>query len=329
MKLSIFKQDARSSKTTPYVMTVSMKDEIIPPENNFHVPIYREDDPDGGESSYEVEICGFKLGAATPDELVAPAAKLLDGLINMARLPTYVFVASESLFIYPVYTIGDEVMATTPGGPVFRHVELAEVRSYLADYLHIMEELGTPGQTETLHVRGVHRDTLALMRPIYYLKKRVLGEVDFWAPVFRSEDGRTIYTYAASAKREVPIDTGHEVLDLQLLVSEALMADGRLNNLYDLRSDRLFPQEAQHLLETLTLQPYELRFKSNGNKVATTVPLYRNGKAYLAAEYRKMEDRYNIIIGSDPHDLMERVSLDLDRRGRISSSQDVELVEIV
>ncbi len=97
MKLSIFKQDAQSAKVAPYVMAVSMKDEIIPPDYNFHVPIYREEKKDGGDPSYEVEICGLKLGAETPEGLVSPTAKLLDGLINMARMPTYVFVASESL----------------------------------------------------------------------------------------------------------------------------------------------------------------------------------------------------------------------------------------
>ena len=56
--------------------------------------------------------------------------------------------------------VGDEVFVTTPGGPVFRDVELAKVRGYLSDYLHTMEELGTADHVETLHVRGVDRNTL-------------------------------------------------------------------------------------------------------------------------------------------------------------------------
>ncbi len=113
---------------------------------------------------------------------------------------------------------------------------------------------------ETLHVRGVDKNTLGLVRPIYYLKKRVPGEAEFWAPVFKSEDSRTIYTYAASAKREAPIDSGHEIMALHAMVAEALRKDGRLDNPYDLRSDRVFPDEAKDLLATLTLQPYQLRF---------------------------------------------------------------------
>ncbi len=104
------------------------------------------------------------------------------------------------MLVYPVYTVGDEVYATTPGGPVFRHVELAKVREFLSDCLHTMEEIGSVDRAETLHVRGIDKNTLGLIRPSFYLKKRVPSEAEFWAPVFKSEDGRSIYTYAARAK---------------------------------------------------------------------------------------------------------------------------------
>jgi len=219
-------------------------------------------------------------------------------------------------------------LVTTPGGPVFRQVELAKVRSNLADYLHTMEELGTLGTIETLHVRGVNKNTLGLMRPIYYLKKRLPGEVEFWAPVFKSEDSRTIYTYAASAKRETPVDCGHEILALHALVAEALRKDGRLDSPYDLRPDRVFPDETKDLLATLMLQPYQLKFSTAVNEDMPAIPIFRNGKSYLAAEHRRAQDRYSIYIGGDPQDLPERLSSDLDRRGKINSSKHIELMEI-
>ena len=72
--------------------------------------------------------------------------------------------------------------------------------------------MGNDGLSDKLHVRGVNMHTLGLRRPVMYLKKRVPGEVDFWAPVFESGDGERIYTYAASARREVTIGEGQEVL---------------------------------------------------------------------------------------------------------------------
>lgn len=317
MKLAIFKGADAIKDASPYVMSVSMTEEVVPPHNTFHVPVYKTGSD--AASIYSVEICGFRLEADMPEALIPPSRRLLDGLINSARLPTYVFAASDSLLVYPVYTIGDEVFATTPGGPIFRHVELAKVRSYLSEYLHTMKELGTVNHAETLHVRGIDKNTLGLIRPAFYLKKRVPGEVDFWAPVFRSEDGRTIYTYAASAKREAPVDNGYEILELHGIVAEALREQGRLNDPHDLRPDRLYPARLTPLRSTLVSQPYQLSFHSPGDQAPTSLPLYRNGKAYVVIEHRRSEDRYNLYLGHDPRDLCDRVSSDFVRRGKAAA----------
>lgn len=79
------------------------------------IPVYADD---GG---FNAELAGFRIESRDPEELGAMARPVLDALINLARLPTYVFVARRSRQLYPVYTAGDEVLATTPGGPVFRH----------------------------------------------------------------------------------------------------------------------------------------------------------------------------------------------------------------
>lgn len=330
MKLSIFNNSAGPRNAAPYVLSADLTGHVIPPDTHYHVPIY-VDRAEGGTgrspARYNVEICGFRLEAEEPTELLRPTAELLDGLINMARLPTYIFAAGHSMLIYPVYTVEDEVFATTPGGPVFRHVELAKVRSYLGDYLHTMEELGTLGRAETLHVRGVDSVTLGLMRPVFYLKKRVVGENEFWAPVFKSPSGRTVYTFAASAKREVPLNGGLEVLDLHAVVADALIADRRLQDPPDLRPDRLFPAIWHQLQAYLTSQPYVLHYTTKAGEGTSDqmLPLYRYGKYYLTAEHRHNEDRYNLFLGKDPLDLRRRVAQELLRRGLITADSEVGL----
>lgn len=326
MKLSIYKSGSDDTEQVPYVMAVSLDGEVTPPHTSYHVPIYHDDHPHNGHGRrYNVEICGFRLESDVPDDLLVPTSRLLSGLINMARLPTYIFAAGRSMLIYPVYTVADEVFATTPGGPVFRHVELARVRRYLGDYLHTMEELGTLGRAETLHVRGVDPTTLGLIRPVFYLKKRVVGENEFWAPVFRSACGRKVYTYAASALREVPVDTGREVLDLQQVVAEALIDDHRLADQNDLRPDRLFPPTWEALRGHLQLQPYAMRYAADDG-VPVELPLYRTARTYVVAEYRPHEDRYNLFLGRDPDDIRARAAQELSRRGVVGSEGAVTVV---
>lgn len=330
MKLSIFK-NGENDPATPYVMSVSLDGDVPPPDVNFIAPIYFGRSAGGfnGHSEhYAVEICGFRLEAHELEDLYVPASQLLNGLINLGRLPTYIFAAGHSMLIYPVYTDGDDVFATTPGGPVFRHVELAKVRSYLSDYLHTMQELGTPGAAETLHVRGIDSNTLGLLRPVFYLKKRVLGETDFWAPVFKTPDSRSVYTYAASARRSTPVDGGREVMDLQSIVADALISDGRLRSPLDLRPDRLFSDHWAQMQTFASPQPYSLRFVAADQPGLIKLSLYRYGKSYLAAEHRAGEDRYNIYLGENPLDIRNRVAADLVRRKLIRSFDDVDVITL-
>lgn len=320
MRLTLFHNSPGEQATIPYILSVSLDGEVIPPDTYFHVPVHY-DDRRGNGTPYNVEICGFRVEAPAPADLFEPVETLLLGLINMARLPTYVFAADGSQQLYPVYTIEDEVMATTPGGPVFRHVELAKVRHYLSDYLHTMEELGRVHKSERLHVRGVDMNTLGLIRPVFYLKKRVPGENEFWAPVFPAADGQSIYTFAASRRREVPVNGGAEVLALQAMVAQALIADHRLQDPFDLRPDRLFPEGWERLRRHLILQPYRLTYPAADGRGMLTMPVYRHGKKYLAAEHRQHEDRYNLFLGEDPFDLQRRVARDFARRGMVDETE--------
>jgi hypothetical protein len=245
--------------------------------------------------------------------------------VNYACLPDYVFIARRSQRIYPVYTIGDEVVATTPGGPQFRDVELAKVREHLTDYATIIGELGAPGKSDKLHVRGVSRRTLALRRPVFYLKKRVPGQADFWAPVFEVEDRPVIYAYVASARREVPVDAGLEVLTLRDKCAEALAHDKRLIHNCDLRVDRMMPGYWDRVRSTLTPETRCFKVGQSATHNGVEIPLYRNGQVALAAEYRASEDRWGLFVGNDLEDVRERLARDYVRRGLVDSVESVRL----
>ena len=262
----------------------------------------------GVSKSYVASICGFEITNSYPEQLINEVELFLPRLITLSRLPTYMFVARRAKSIYPVYTVGDEVFATIRGGPAFRHVELAKVREYLTDYLHGVGILGEFGLSDKLHVRGINMHTLELRRPIFYLKKRIPGEVDFWAPVFESADMNRVYAYAASERREVPKADGMEVLQLQKLVASALIQDGRLSDLYDLRPGRLFPDNWEHLKQNLNPQePITIR--------GAELPVYTNGDTMIALEMRPEENRYSLYLGANIEDLTKRAEADFARRG--------------
>jgi len=316
MKISLQKT---GNKTTPYNIHVEIASLTAERNKTYDVPMYKV--PKNGYTLYDAEICGFRIEADTPEEAIFLSEKILPGLVTAARFPTYVFIARRSRRLYPVYTIGDEVLATTPGGPVFRHVELAKVREYLTDYLHTMGKLGVPGMSEKLHVRGVSKTNLALIRPLFYLKKRAVtpNDKEFWAPVFVSHAGNTIYAYAANDRREVDLNGGHEILRLRSQVAQALIADQRLADDLDLRADRLLPEYWDRVKSTLNAQTMKLTFND------TVMDVYRNDKFLIAVEYRETEDRYSFYIGRNPDELKSRTAKDLIRRGIIASDNAVTI----
>ena len=321
MNISLEANKANPSGNVPYLIQAEMASLTIDLDTTFHIPVHRHTN---GKEMYNAELCGFRVEADEPEALTLLVDRLLRGLVNMARLPTYVFIARRSRQMYPVYTVGDEVFATTPGGPVFRHIELAKVRDYLSEYLHAVGELGTPGKSDTLHVRGVNMNTLALIRPIFYLKKRAqnAGENEFWAPVFKADDGKSIYTYAASGKREVDLAGGYEALLLRTQVAQALIADKRLKENFALRPDRLLP--AYWTQVQATLKPYPAKLVGD----ELTLEVYQNGRGMIAVEYRHNEDRYSLYIGEDIDDLCERTAKDLVRRGLIDRVGAITIEEV-
>ena len=317
MKISL-EQNPTDNAAIPYIVNLDTTNLTIELDNQYHIPVYKHTN---GKTGYNVEICGFHVNADTPEDIVPVTERLIRGLVNMSRLPTYMFIARRSRQTYPVYTVGDEVFATTPGGPVFRHVELAKVREHLTEYLNAVGEIGTPGKSERLRVRGVDAESLSLVRPVFYLKKRPQSEdeAEFWAPVFLSDDHGSIYCYAASGKREIDISGGYEALLLRTQVAQALIADKRLKDSYDLRADRLLPDFWDRVKSTLKLQPEKLVFDG------TAFEIYKNGKGIIAVEYREDEDRYSLYIGKDIDDLRDRAAKDLVRRGIITNTEAVQI----
>lgn len=306
MKATLEQNSGENSESIPYFVALEIVTATVDAGTVFNIPVTVELSSKGKQ--YSVDICGYTRKSNNIDAMPNIAGQLVNQLISIARLPSYVFIARRAREIYPVYTKGHEVFATTPGGPSFEHVELAKVREYLTDYLHDIGTLGGNGLSDKLHVRGVNMHTLGLRRPVMYLKKRVPGEVDFWAPVFESGDGARIYTYASSARREVPIGQGQEVLALQGLVAGKLKENGRLSNTSDLRPGRLFPDYWERLKSTLTPQD---GITVNG----IDIPLYSNGALWIGEEMRKEEDRISLYLGSDATDIHKRASADLERRG--------------
>ncbi len=290
----------------PYIVRVEIISATLNVGTIYQIPVFVK--YQGLQKTFGMDICGFRVEAKKPNQLPAQAEALLKGLINVSRLPSYMFVARRAKAVFPVYTINDEVMAITPVGPIFKHVELAKVREYLTDFLHDAQILGEGGLSDKLHVRGISQRTLGLSRPVFYLKKRLPGETDFWAPVFQSTDGKHIYAYAANARREVERQADREVLSLHELVAVALQKDGRLNHVHDLRPDRLMPGYWERLKATLV---------DEGELVVSgqVVELYGNGRITIGVEYRKEEDRYGLFFGSSKKNVCNRIALDFKRRG--------------
>jgi hypothetical protein len=306
VKITLERNRGANEEQIPYHAVVENVTAIRQSGKVFRVPIRVR--YFGLEKTFVVEACGFKLEGRRPNELVEPLEQLLNKSINSARFPSYVFIARRAKKVYPVYAVEDQVYAVSPSGHVFRHVELAKVREYLTDYLHEAGILGQYGVNDKLHVRGVSSRDLQLRRPVMYLKKRIPGQIEFWAPVFENAGGTRIYTYAASARREVPRQDGLEVILLRDLVAHVLMTDRRLLDHYDLRPDRL---------QLAYWNALRAHLRDEGEVVVNevTLPLFSHAYGWFVMEHRSDEDRYGLYIGQNEDDVRRRVQLDFNRRG--------------
>lgn len=309
MKLSLERNtDLTNREKIPYYVMVEILSATADIGRVYKIPVHIT--YLGVNKHFHVDICGVRLTAqGRPQDLLKDVERLLRTLINVSRFPSYVFIARRAKHVYPVYTINSEVFTTTTGGgPVFRHVELAKVREYLTEYLHLIKVLGEDGKSDKLHARGVDPHTLGVRRPVLYLKKRVHGENDFWAPVFESGDGTKIYAHAADERRETPIEDGNEIIRIWEIVGQALKLDGRLNNKYDLRPDRLMPHYWERFKKILTAAGC---VSVRGQEYK----LYRQDNLWMGMEPRPDEQRYGLFLGSSADDVYGRMTRDFIRRG--------------
>lgn len=313
MQLALIQNSESDNSLIPFYLRIEVAALSPDLRKPFFIPVHYQHARD--RSIYKVNICGISLEARTAADLVPRIEKIIPPLLRNARLPSYVFIARHSRRIYPIYTFGKEFLALITGGPMFRHVELAKIREYLTDYLHQTGELWPPTTNDHLYVRGVDLLTLELVRPVFYLEKQPQFATDneFWAPIFPQPDGSGLYTFAASAKQTVQNNQGREVLQLRSIVAQALIANRRLTQDYDLRLDRLIP----HLWTQLrtNLVDYSTRFISPRLELS----LYQDNHTLVALEYHPDEDRYSLYFGSDAEDLRLRTATDLLRRGLITN----------
>lgn len=321
MEISLKKNNADNRKAVPYHINIKLAP--IKSNNfatNFQIPLNLK--PLNGQNHYAAEMCGLQLQESSPQSVLNKIKKVGPTLVNLNRMPTYVFIARHSLRVYPVYTSRKEILGlTVQGGPVVRHVELAYVRDRVGKYLNDAHVIGRSGTFEKLHVRGVHQKTLALVRPIFYLKKRPLTsrDTEFWTPVFPSEERDSIYAYVLDKKYEAKEAEGDEVFQLRSQVSRALMADQRLSEDFDLRADRLLPDYWAKLETKLDAQPGRLDYNSS------SLPMYRHQNHLVAVEQRANEERYSLYIGYDDADLRQRAGKDLARRRIINNQSEVNI----
>jgi hypothetical protein len=315
MKIFFEPNRGPNNNTIPYTMIVEIGASELDWERTFRIPVLLSHG-----IIYLVEACGLQVKASTLKELGPMAQSLMLTLEYMSRLPTYVFITRRSRKVLPVYTLGDKVIANTQQGVSFQHIELAKVREYVTDYLQQIGDLGPFERGDKLHVRGVDKERLSLIRPAFYLKKRaMLGrENEFWAPVFYSQDDdQTIFAYAASTKHQAKINQGQEVFELRDKVAQALIKNDRLQVNYNLRADRLMPEHWQQVKSILTALPRKLTYEG------IKLPLYAGDDFLVALEYRSAEDRYSLFLGENDEDLHNRVAQDLIRRDFITSPQAV------
>lgn len=306
MNITLERNRGADRLNIPYIAAVDMMSNAT--NHQLQIPI--DVSYIGMKKTFGVNLCGFQMQTAEFSELSEMIERLLRALTNAKRLPTYVFIARNAQTIYPIYTVEDDVFVVTPReGPVLRHIELAKVREYITDYLHDTRQLGSDGQRDKLHIRGVHASTLRLRRPIFYLKKRLVGETEFWAPVFIGGDEAHIYTYAVSQRRNMALAAGLEVLQLRDKVATLLQQDKRLKNHHDLRPDRLFPDRLALLTEHLTEQADSFHFEGR------SFPVFIDGEGrWIASEKRVDENRYNLYLGDSRDALFDQINRNLARR---------------
>ena len=95
---------------------------------------------------------------------------------------------------------------------------------------------------------------------------------------------------------------------LTRIVAEALKTDKRLDDIYDLRPDRLQPSFWEKLKPNLT-DAGSISIKGKN------IDLFTSDALHIGVEYREKEERFGLFLDDSATSLSERISADFDRRG--------------
>ena len=101
--MKVYLEQNSENSAVSYIANIEVSTVTIDINTHFRVPIHERTN---GKTRYTANVCGFAVEGDDPDIVVGFIEKLVSRLINMARLPTYVFIARRSHKMYPVYTYG-------------------------------------------------------------------------------------------------------------------------------------------------------------------------------------------------------------------------------
>ena len=145
------------------------------------------------------------------------------------------------------FTLSATKCLQRPGGPQFRHVELAWVREYLTDYLNTIGILGNGSQDDRC-TYGVDTTTLEMIRPLFYFEengwrgRRISGHRFSFRPKLKPiRPPFTLYVASGPAAQHLRCCARHSGIARHRCRS-ADRRQKRLNASYDLRIDRIFAE---------------------------------------------------------------------------------------
>jgi len=277
----------------------------------FALPVHGELHRDGGLlcERFHVELFGFRLTGRRLTDLPEMVLDVLSEVAYGGRLPRFAFrTRSGPTVVWPVYPWERAWRVIEPEGPTLEAEDLGTLWLRLADYL------------------GVSTEDLELLRLTAELRwaapagvVRSVADERLRVPVYT--EGNVLR--ATVGGRDVAVDGAGEAAWLTLLerlesalrTSDGLVLTGLPETVW---------QEIAGDLTSLAgaLRYYETR---QGRLVNTTIPVFRNGRAHVAA-CPEGDSAYALYAAPDLTALRDRVATTLWRRGRLANPDHLQWV---
>lgn len=269
----------------------------------FALPVHCELYQDGGLlcERFRVELLGFRLTALRLTDLPEMVLDVLTEVSYGGRLPRFAFrMRTGSTVLWPAYPWGRAWRVFEPEGPILEAEDLGRLGLWLADYLGIpAEDLEVLRLTTELRwaapvgvVRSVADERLRV--PIYMedgTLRAIVNSQDVAVALAGEDAWLTLLDRMESALRS----------------SDGLVLTGLPETLW------------QKIAQGLTAQAGALRYYEarQGRFVAMTIPVFRNGRAHVAA-CPEGDTAYALYAAPDLASLRERVAAILRRQGRLT-----------